>query len=284
MEDKTMVVTGGTGGLGFHTAKGLAELGATVVVTGRNQSRGEEAVAKLRSAAGHERVHLIVGDLARRSGIEDVAEQLRKDHPRLDVLINNAGSLATKREKTEDGLERDLAVNVAAPVLLSRALAPALAAAAPSRVLNVTGGAPFGSLDIAGLEAERGEAGLAWYTQTKRAMEAASLALAEELAPQGIHVNVVYPGAASTGMTQAMQPGMLPWYMRAFWPLFRSMMKPDEGRGAEKAARSSIWGATTDELTDVHGRYYDTKCRPTKFHASVHDPENQKRVLALAQL
>jgi NAD(P)-dependent dehydrogenase (short-subunit alcohol dehydrogenase family) len=280
---KTIVVTGGTGGIGLQTAIGLARAGAQVVITGRDRQRGEAALEVLRAHAGPADVHLALGDLSRRAEVRRLAEELRSRFPRIDVLINNAGSLATRRITTPDGLELDVAVNVAAPVLLTRALVPALAAAAPARVINVTGGMPFGGLDVDFLRAAKQGPGLAWYSMTKRALEAASLALADELAPRGIHVNVVYPGGASTQMTQAMTPSMLPWFMRPMWPLFRTIMADDGGRGAQKAARSSIWAATTAELEGVSGRYFDTECRPAKLHKTIRDPENQRQVLSLIE-
>jgi len=275
---KTMVVTGGTGGIGFQTALALARTGAHLVVTGRDAARGEEAVRAIRQSSDNPHVDLELADLSRRSEVASLAERIGRRFPRLDVLINNAGSLTTTRKRTEDGMEFDFAVNVAAPILLTRALGDSLTAARPARVINVTGGAPFGGVKLEVLETASKAPGLAWYSMTKRAMEAASLQLSQELAPLGIHLNIVYPGGASTAMTQGMTPRMVPLPLRVMWPLFKWMMAPDQGRGAAKAARSSVWAATAPELDGAYGRYFDTNCKPARLHATVRDVKVQQGV------
>lgn len=279
-DTKIIVITGGTGGIGLQAAIGLAEQGHTIVVTGRSKERGEAGVATIKATSGHEDVHLALGDLSEPEGRGALAEDLLSRFERIDVLLNNAGMLATEFRRTSQGTEIDFAVNVIAPYDLTQRLLPALEAAPGARVINVTGGMPNDRLDPPKLQSEQGFVALPSYSHTKRAMEAMSLVQAEELADKGVHVNVVYPGAASTAMTGAMSSGALPWWMRPFWPVFRAVMQKDDGgKSAAKAARSSIWAATTPELDGVHGRYYDTKCRPATFSKSVQDAANQRQVM-----
>ena len=187
-----------------------------------------------------------------------------------------------KRIVNDDGLELDFAVNVVAPYELTQRLRPALAAGSPSRVLVVTGGKASGPFDSSDLQSERSFVPLVNYTMTKRAAEAMSLAIADELAADGIFLTIVYPGRASTAMTQAMTPSSLPWFMRPAWPVFRILIpKSDGGKSAEKAARSSVFAATTDTLEGKGGLYVDTNQQIADLHPTVHDATNQSRVMAV---
>ena len=282
--DKTIVVTGGTGGIGLHTAIGLAKTGARVVVTGRDATRGAEAVAQIQQASGNPAVELVTGDLSTRAGVQALGDALLAVVDRIDVLVNNAGMLAQERTVNDDGFELDFAVNAVAPYLLTHRLESALVAGAPSRVINLTGGKASGPFDPSDLQSERSFVPLVNYTMTKRAEEAMSLVLAKELEPKGIFVTIVYPGRASTAMTQAMTPSSLPWFMRPAWPIFRILIpKDDGGKSAELAARSSIFAATTESLEGKAGTYIDTNQKVGALHPTVHDAAHQALVMAAIQ-
>ncbi|MEO0600063.1 MAG: SDR family NAD(P)-dependent oxidoreductase, partial [Myxococcota bacterium] len=198
---KTIVVTGGTGGIGLHTAIGVARAGERVVVTGRHAGRGEAAVQRIQRESGSEHVELALGDLSDTAGVEALAATLVDRLDRIDVLVNNAGFLAQERTENADGVEIDFAVNVLAPWRLTHGVLPLLEAAAPSRVLVITGGNPGGKLDDGDLQARDGFVPLSTYDRSKRAAEAMTLVLAERMADKNVHVNVVYPGGAATAMT-----------------------------------------------------------------------------------
>ncbi|MFO0554632.1 MAG: SDR family NAD(P)-dependent oxidoreductase [Polyangiaceae bacterium] len=276
---KTVVITGGTSGIGRHTAIGLAAAGMTVVVTGRSRERGEEGVRVLRQASGSDDVHLALGDLSSRASLEALASELSRRWPRIDVLVHNAGLLATERAVNEEGLELHFAVNVLAPYRLTRALEDALPRG--GRVVLVTGGLPLWGLDASDLFAEREFEGLRTYSRSKRAMEAMSLELARELEPRGVGVFVVFPGSAVTAMSAGITPGALPWFMRPAWPIFtRVMQRDDGGESAARASRSSVWAASAPELEGKTALAFDQRHRPMKLHRSVRAPEGRARVLA----
>ena len=274
------MITGGTSGIGQHAAIALARRGEQVVVTGRDQDRGLAGLQSIQRASGSNDVHLVLGDLARRTDILRVVRELRERFPRIDVLINNAGTFATSAQTTEDGFELCFAVNVAAPYAITKLLLPALEPARFARVLNVTGGRPTNALDPANLQAEKGFRGLAAYDNSKRAADAMSLALARELAPRGVYVNVIYPGRAATTMTRSVRPGHLPWWVRPLGPPYMALMRADRGWSAARASRSSVWAATAPELDGQSGTYFDSNCKPRQLHRTVCDPANQERVLA----
>lgn len=279
--ERVIVITGGTGGIGIHTAIGVAKTGARVIVTGRNAERGAEAVARIQEASGNDQVELVTGDVSTRAGVHALGDALLAATDRIDVLINNAGLMAQERKVNDDGFELDFAVNVVAPYELIERVKPALKAASPSRVLNLTGGKASGPFDPSDLQSEKGFVPLPNYTMTKRAMEALSLAQAKELEADGIHLTIVYPGRASTAMTQAMTPSSLPWFMRPAWPVFRILIpKDDGGKSAAQAARSSIFAATDEALEGKAGLYVDTNQQVAQLHPTVHDAANQQKVLA----
>ena len=124
---KTALITGGTGGIGLHTARGLAAMGARVIVTGRDPKQGAEAVTLIRAAAGHDQVSFLQADHATVGANHDLAEQLRDCLDGLDILVNNVGRVFAARHETADGYEATLALCFAGPAALTEALLPHLA-------------------------------------------------------------------------------------------------------------------------------------------------------------
>lgn len=263
MKDSIVLITGGTGGIGKQTAIALARQGANVIVTGRDQARGEAGVLDIQRASGNYEVELLLADLSTQAGVRSLAEQFKRRYPRLDVLINNAGLLSQERQITADGLEADFAVNVIAPFLLTHLLLDVLKASAPARIVNVSGGMSiWGKIDLDNLQAEKSFRGLETYSQTKTVMMALAYEFARRLEGSGVTFNVGFPGAASTAMTQALSPAALPPVMRLTWPVLKSMyMRDDGGKSAAKAAQSSVYLAVSPDVEGVSGRYYNTNCK-----------------------
>ncbi|WP_207930972.1 SDR family NAD(P)-dependent oxidoreductase [Streptomyces sp. 8K308] len=194
MRGKTVLVTGGTGGIGRETARGLAALGAGVVVVGRDPGRAAAVVAEIGGEA-------CPADLTRLAELRRVAAKVTERHGRLDMLVNNFGLNPADRTLTEDGVETAFAANVLAPYVLATGLLPALrAAGGGARVVNLTGGLPDGPIDPTNLQGERRFRGWTFshYNHTKTALMALSLALSERWAGTGVTVNVAYPGHAYT--------------------------------------------------------------------------------------
>ena len=282
-EGRTVVITGGTGGIGFQSALGIAKTGARLLITGRNRERGEAALQRIVEETGNDAVELVVGDVSSIEGIDALARALDERAEHIDVLVNNAGYMGSAPEFSDDGVEMHFAVNVLAPWRLTHALLPALRAAGNARVLNITGGDKPAAIDPDNLQAEKGFRGLMTYTHSKSTMEAMSMALAEKLEDEGVTVNVVFPGRASTAMTGSMSASALPGLMKLMYPLFRLLFKEDGGKSAKKAARSTIWGATSSELDGVTGRYFDTNAKEQKLHPTAYDSRVQDSILAVVE-
>ena len=276
---KTVIITGGTGGIGYQSALGIAKTGARVLITGRNQERGEQARLSLIAETDNQNIELLIGDVSSLKGINALAKAILEKTDHIDVLVNNAGYLGSEYQKNEDGLEMHFAVNAFAPYQLTKALLPALKATDNARVLNVTGGDKPAAVDKDNLQAEKGFKGLMTYTHSKSILESMSMVLAKEFETEGVSVNVVFPGRASTAMTKSLSIDALPGPMKLMYPFFKWFFKDDGGKSAAKAARSTIWGATASDLEGVTGQYFDTNTKKQKLHPSSYDPEVQAKII-----
>lgn len=280
MPDKTILITGGTGGIGYQSALALAQAGAQVIVTGRNRVSGEAAIAELKQSSGNPNVELLLGDLSTQAGVRSVVEQFTQKHARLDVLINNAGLAESERRLTADGIEANFAVNVMAPFLLTGRLMACLKASPAARVIAVTGGNHVAQIDLDNLQAERSFSGLTTYSHAKTIMMAVMYEYAVRTHDSGLSINVCYPGQASTNMTRSVKPTMLPGAMRWLFPLFKWVTRPDGGKSAAKAARSTVYLASSPDVAGVTGQYFDTHCKQVAWPPAVQDGEIRAQVWA----
>jgi NAD(P)-dependent dehydrogenase (short-subunit alcohol dehydrogenase family) len=134
---RTVLVTGGTGGIGYQTARVLARQGARVLITGLEAGPGEEAATAIRRESGQELVSFLQADHATVGGNRQLADQVRGAVTGLDVLVNNVGGLYQTRWETADRYEATLAMNFVGPFALTSELLPLLQANAPARCVNV---------------------------------------------------------------------------------------------------------------------------------------------------
>ena len=169
MAGRTVLVTGGTGGIGKATALGLATLGAHLAITGRDRGRTEDAAREIRAAGGGP-VDVFVADLSSQAEVRRLADEVLQRLPRIDVLVNNVGGYWNTRHVTADGLERTFALNHLAPFLLTNLLLDRLKQSAPARVVTVASNAQaMGRIDFDDLQGERSYSGARAYNQSKLA-------------------------------------------------------------------------------------------------------------------
>ena len=138
MQGRICLITGATSGIGKATAIGLAKLGATVIVGCRNEEKGRQAMAEIKSRSGKQKIDLFIADLYSQEQIRKAVEAFKKKYDKLHVLINNAGISLFKRSITEDGVETIFAVNYLAPFYLTNLLLPTLKSSTPTRIINIT--------------------------------------------------------------------------------------------------------------------------------------------------
>jgi NAD(P)-dependent dehydrogenase (short-subunit alcohol dehydrogenase family) len=282
MEDRTVLITGSTGGIGKETARGLARLGAQVVLVGRDPARAAAAAEEVRRDTGNAAVEALTVDVTRQADLHRLAADVTARYGRLDVLVNNAAIVRDRRLLTDDGVEAMFAANVLAPFALTHLLMPALRAAAPARVVNITGALPRGRIDLDNLQGERSYAG--FISQTKRTLMAMSYEFATRCSPAEVTINVAYPGHAYTDMNRGMSVRAFPVAARPLVPLLRFAVPiVYGGRAVERASRSSVRLASDPALTGVHGQYFDTKGRPAPWPRCAADVRNREVIWALCE-
>jgi NAD(P)-dependent dehydrogenase (short-subunit alcohol dehydrogenase family) len=197
LDEQVILVTGATDGLGRGVAERLAAGGATVLVHGRDDARGEATVRDIRNTTGNERLRWYRADLASLADVRALAERVAAEEARLDVLVNNAGIGTTlpgdgARQVSADGHELRFQVNYLAHYLLTQLLLPLLERSAPARIVNVSsaGQAP---IDFDDLMLERHYEGYLAYCRSKLAQVMSTVDLADELAGRGVTVNALHP-------------------------------------------------------------------------------------------
>jgi NAD(P)-dependent dehydrogenase (short-subunit alcohol dehydrogenase family) len=211
LDGKTILITGSTDGVGREVARRLAEDGATVLVHGRDATRGHALVDEIR-AAGRGKSMFYPADLASLAGVRSLAAAVLRDHPRLDVLVNNAGigtqSGGGGRQTSADGHELRFAVNYLAGFLLTHLLLPILKTSAPARIVNVSS-AGQQAIDFDDVMLTRGYSGVRAYCQSKLAQILFTVDLAHDLEGSGITVTALHP-ATYMNTTMVRQAGVTP--------------------------------------------------------------------------
>jgi NAD(P)-dependent dehydrogenase (short-subunit alcohol dehydrogenase family) len=280
MEGRRILVTGGSGGIGFATAQALVGRGADVIITGRDAGRGETAAAAIRRENDRGSATFLQADHATVGGNQQLADQVRAAWDGLDVLINNVGGLYDTRWETADGYEATLAMNVVGPFALTAELLPLLRSKPPSRCVNVVSAAfrmykgdPFDdpqSTDrFVGADA---------YARTKLLNVLFSLALAKRVSADHITVNQLHPGLTWTPMTRSMTPATMPAW-RLAWPIIRLLQRHGS---PEKAAQRVLFLAASPEASTYTGEYFERQPRPKRLSARELDPALQDRAWQLA--
>lgn len=243
---KVAIVTGANSGIGFATAKGLAQRGATVVMLCRSREKAEAARASIVDATGSANVHLILADLGVQAQVRRAADEFKAKFDRLDILINNAAIIPAQRELTSDGIETQFAVNHLSYFLLTHLLLDVLKASAPSRIVNLSSNLHArGKVDFNDLESAGSYAMMGWgqYSNTKLMNHLFTFELARRLEGTGVTANCVHPGVIGTNLSRTMPK----WMHRVYTAV---MPKPEDG------AKTSLYVATAPELANVTGKYF----------------------------
>ena len=269
MSGKHILITGATNGIGLAAAEALAALGANISLVGRDQTRTKIAAALVRAAAAKgATVDTLVADLSSQASVRGLAADVLSRHPRLDVLINNAGAIYSTRQLSVDGLELTWAVNHLAPFLLTSLLLDRLRDSAPARIITTASDAHQGAhIPFEDLQAERSYGSYRRYGETKLANILFTSELARRLAGSGVTANCFHPGLVATGFNR--NNGLL-------MTLAMTVVNP-LSRTPEKGAETLVWLATSPQLEDVSGSYFlDMKTKTPSLAAQ--DRENARKL------
>jgi NAD(P)-dependent dehydrogenase (short-subunit alcohol dehydrogenase family) len=271
MRGRIALVTGATSGIGYETAVGLAERGATVLLAGPDHAQAERALASLRTRVPAATAFAYGGDLSRMAEVRALASRVAADHEQIDVLVNNAGVYAPKRTLTDDGYESTLAINFLAPFLLTSLLWPQLRARTDSRIVNVASVAHIGGrIDLGDPHFERRRYhGFFAYAASKLAI----LSFTRELAarcPTPPTSNAVHPGVVPTALVRGA--GLSGRLMGWVAPVFAT---------PQRAATTALHVACAPELAGTTGGYF-ARSRPRAPSAAATDRTLAARIWDLA--
>lgn len=271
---KTIIVTGGTDGIGAATVRALATQEANVVIVGRNRAKAEDLIDDIASQTHGVKLGFLQCDLSSLASIRAAGAEILASQPRIDVLINNAGGFFAKRELTVDGYERTFALNHLAYALLTDIVLKRLKASAPARVVSVASGVhATGVLRFDDLMGEKRFGGWNAYCNSKLANVAWTYALARRLQGSGVTANCLHPGfvASQFGKNNRGITGMALGFAQRFGAL-----------SVTDGAKTSVYLATSPEVERVSGRYFH-ECRQTRSSSASHDEAAQEKLFGATE-
>ena len=248
-----VLITGSSDGIGRETACALAERGARVILHGRDPERLLAAAHEVDKRSGTWPAGQELADLSSLAEVRALAARVLDHHPRIDVLVNNAGVFMPERQLTADGFEATYAINHLAPLLLTHLLLPALREGPQGRVLAVSSGAHLsarfdwgdnarvlGVLDRTGYDPHQA------YARSKLGNVLFAVELGRRLRGSGVTVNALHPGVVSTRLLRAGFGG--------------------HGTDSlQEAAATSVHLALAPEMKDATAGYYARKT-PSRMH------------------
>ena len=262
MEGKTCLITGGSGGIGYAAALELARMGATVVIAGRNATKTATAAARIIEETGNPAVRYLLADLSSQGDVRRLADQVREQMPRLDVLVNNAGAIFLSNRRSVDGIEMTFALNHLGYYLLTTLLLDLLKGSAPARIVNVSSSShsSAGNFRLEDLPKPGSSGGYRAYGRSKLCNILFTYELARRLEGSGVTVNALHPGLVRTNF--ARNNGLLGRALNFFIGA--------RGVDALKGAETLNYLATSPEVEGVTGKFF-VDCRAVRSSALSYD-------------
>jgi retinol dehydrogenase 12 len=256
MKGKVCVITGGTDGIGKAAAYGLALQGARLLVHGRDPDKGARAVAELKARSGNPAIEFLQADFSSLEEVRRLAAAITERAPRIDVLVNNAGSIYVKRALSKDGYEMTFAVNHLAPFLLTHLLVDALKAGGQSRIVTTASNAHRSAkMAFDDLQITRKYSPMRAYGVSKLANILFTRALAKRLQDTAVTATCLHPGFVRTNFGGNNTADISPLFKAIFLVVARFARTP------EKGAETVIYLASSPEVQGANGGYY-FNCNP----------------------
>ena len=267
MQDKVVVVTGATSGIGEVAADRLAQKGARVVFIARDRERGEATRKHLHAIAGHATHTVHYADLTKLADMKRVAKEIADSEPQIDVLVNNAGAMFTTRQVTEDGLEKTFALNHMSYFVVTNLLLDRLQATPGARIVSTASDAHKGAkLNFDDLQSERGYSGFSVYGRSKLMNILFTRELAKRLAGTGVTANCLHPGFVGTRFGQN-NGGLMGGVIKVAQNF---ALTPEQG------AETIIYLADSDEVAGKTGGYYIKKALATPTREAQNDADAKR--------
>lgn len=267
---KVIIVTGANAGIGRETARGLAQLGHTVVMVCRNVRAGEAVQQEIVAQSGNQAVEVMKCDLSSQQSIRQFVADFTIKYPRLDVLINNAANFDHTLKKptlTEDGVEVIFATNHLGPFLLTNLLLDTLQGSAPSRVLTVSSQGlvtyPFLSIEFDNLNGQKKFSTQHAYYHSKIAQVMFTFDLAERLQGTGVTVNCIR--VTNVQIDKGRYEYITGWKRWAY------EIKRSRALAPAQMAEAYVRLAVAPEFENRTGKYFDEKCKEVKAYKPAYD-------------
>ena len=270
MQQKKIIITGATDGIGLAAAKEIAKKGYHIGLVGRNSEKGKQAIETIISHSGNENLDFFECDLSLVKNVKTLSEQIKHKYSEIDVLLNNAGGANKKKIITSEGLEKTFATNQMNYFALSTELLDIISESNDGRIVNVASNAHIGAeVDYENINSEKNFSAWTSYCVSKlmNIMFTYQLSSIQDK----VSINVLHPGFVDTNI--AGNEGSLIKYIVKFGAKMFA-------RTVDNGADSSIYLSTSDEVKGVSGKYF-FKCREIKSSRASYSQEDWGKVWEL---
>lgn len=271
---KVICITGATDGIGKTAAAELAKAGCTLALVGRNPEKGNRVLDEIVSDSGNENIRFHICDLSSLEAVKKLAEEIKTEYDRLDVLLNNAGAYFSEFEKTDEGFERTFALNHLSYFLLTELLLDMLEKTGNARIVNVASDAHQGAeLSFDNLQGFDGYKGWPAYCKSKLANIMFTYELDRRISGMGITANCLHPGFVDTnfgnnnsgtariGLNAAKKVGAI---------------------SSEKGALTSVYLASSPEVESISGKYF-YKCKQKNSNKASYVKSDQEKLWQITE-
>ena len=268
MNNKTILITGASGGIGLQSAIGLAKQGVNIVMVGRDKERTSQAVELVRTQTGNQSVSYLLADLSSIQEVRRLAQEFKDKYPALDVLLNNAGAVLLRRKVSVDGYEMTLALNHLNYFLLTQLLLDMLKAAPAGRIVNVASRAHYrGHVNFEDLQSQHGYNGMRVYSMSKLMNVLFTYELARRLDGTNVTANCLHPGFVASNFG-----GNNGWIARIAMRFMTGRISVEEG------AKCPIFLASSPDVQGVSGKYFNYDTQETRSSEESYDQNIARRL------
>ncbi len=268
MNNKTILITGASGGIGLQSAIDLAKEGANIVMVGRDKERTSQAVDLVKTQTGNQSVSYLLADLSSIQEVRKLAQEFKDKYQTLDVLLNNAGAIFLSRKVSVDGYEMTLALNHLNYFLLTNLLLDMLKAAPSARIVNVSSRAHYrGHVNFDDLQSEHGYNGMQVYSMSKLMNVLFTYELARRLDGTNVTANCLHPGFVASNFA-----GNNGWIVRVAMNFMSGRISVEEG------AKCPIFLASSPDVQGVSGKYFNYDTKETRSSEESYDQNVARRL------